>query len=300
MPKENTHVLFADKVAFSLEEGAMSRAVRAQDATYHLGAIAPDVFFYAGEKRLEDISSRLHGKENTPTNDVILELLDEVRDQPYGLRDLVFSLGYLTHCALDMTLHPVIYALAGDYYDPDPQRRREAVYLHRHLETCLDLHLGNRARIQALIPVSTASGLAFGRLIARRYGIPPEAFPRALRRQLRFNRLFSSRAAFLLLSTLDRCGVLDAREELALFYGNVTRDKATLPESITYHDPAIGQEVHTSLERLMQTARDLATDMLQAAWGYVYDGTTRHELLAIIPGASLDTGRVALSANDCP
>ena len=212
-------------------------------------ARSSDTFFYASKKPLME-SRVLHGKDGSPTNEAVLNVLD----QGCTPRDLAFVLGYLTHCALDIVFHPAINALAGDYYDSDPLRRRSSVYLHRQLETSLDARTGNTLRIHRLTRPGLVEGLAYERFICRRFSAPPGSLKATLFRQLLFNRLFESTAAYAVARLLARVNAPGVFELLALFYPNLRYDGARIPETVTFPDPGTSGERRVALHDLFSSA----------------------------------------------
>jgi hypothetical protein len=288
MPKENTHLMFAHEVLDHCSDARLLRDACAHMDHYRLGSFIPDTFFYASTKPLKEISEVLHGKDGAPTNEAILDVLD----QGCGPFDLAFALGYLTHCALDIVFHPVINALAGDYYDSDPEKRRSSVYLHRHLETSLDARTGNTARIHRLARPGLVKGLAYERFIRRRFSAPQGSLKTALSRQLLLNRFFESAAAYAAARILSRLGASGAYETLALFYPNLRRDTTRITETITFFDPGTSAERQVTLRELFSRARNKALGMMTAAAGYARGEISRQDLIEAVPGENLSTGEV--------
>jgi len=286
MPKENTHAAFAYSVLDQLSGSALKQALSAHLDVYLLGAISPDTFYYSP---YSGVSEHLHGKTGNPTNELLPDLLQNRRE----MRDVAFACGYLTHCALDITFHPMIYYLSGNYYDPDERLRAHAVYRHRHLETCMDLYLGNRLRIHKLFKDSLVEGLAFERSVSGTFSVPPAAIRTAYRSQLLYNRAFASPAAWMLARVLLTFGLMRDPNARGLFYGDCRADtEDPFSGFIVYRDLLTGHEYISTVSALIATAREKAVDMIQAAWSHVQGAMTMHDLLRAIPGESLDTGKV--------
>jgi len=286
MPKENTHAAFAYSVLDQLSDGPLKHGVSAQLGPYLLGAISPDTFYYSPYSA---VSEHLHGKAGNPTT----ELLPDLLQVPRNMRDVAFACGYLTHCALDITFHPMIYYLAGNYYDPDARQRARAVYRHRHLETCMDLAMGNRLRIHTLLKANLVEGLAFEGYLAGAFSVPPAAIRKAYRTQLIYNRAFTSPTAWLLARLLLTLGLMHDPNARGLFYDDCRNDHEDLFSGlIVYRDLLSGHENIRTVPALIEAAREKAMNMIQAAWSYVQGAMTMPELLRAIPGESLDTGKV--------
>ena len=62
MPKENTHIYFADTVKKTLP--ALSAMIDTYSQYFFMGSIAPDTFFYSKKAEIQDTSDFLHGKHN--------------------------------------------------------------------------------------------------------------------------------------------------------------------------------------------------------------------------------------------
>lgn len=293
MPKENTHLLFAYRVLDEFRETDILQEVSSHLSHYLLGSIIPDTFYYSGRKPIERISESFHGKTGNPTNTVILSVLDAARRPD----DIAFILGYLTHCALDIAFHPVIYYLSGNYYDEVPQKRTHAVYLHRHLETCLDRDLKNAFRIHRTIRTAFLRGLVFEDVVSRDFHADIGEIRRSLRKQLVSNLFFTSRAAYRIARVFTRFCLLKDSSYLGLFYRDVPSGEC-LPPLITVADLLTGQERTVTVKGLFADARGDAVAMMKAAFGYSRGEISREELLLAIPGKSLDTGRLGVSAAD--
>ncbi|MCE5274291.1 MAG: zinc dependent phospholipase C family protein [Deltaproteobacteria bacterium] len=293
MPKENTHLLFAYRVLEEFHETDILREVSSHLHTYLLGSIIPDTFYYSGKKPIERISESFHGKTGNPTNTVILSVLDAARHP----KDIAFILGFITHCALDIAFHPVIYYLSGNYYDEVPWKRTQAVYMHRHLETCLDRDLKNTFRIHRTIRSAFLKGLVFEDVVSRDFHADIVEIRRSLRKQLLSNLFFTSRAAYRIAQVFTRFCLLKDSSYLGLFYCDVPSGEC-LPPLITVADLQTGQERTVTVEGLFADARADAVTMMKAAFDYSRGQISRDELLLAIPGKSLDTGRLRVSAAD--
>jgi hypothetical protein len=287
MPKENTHLWFARRLLDYIPGTQMLKDVSAHIDRYHLGSFIPDTFFYSPERSVGEVSEIIHGKDNKPTNTIIIRVLEEAK----GMADVAFILGYISHCALDITFHPIVNSLSGDYYDDNPQQRQEAVYLHRHIETCIDDLIGNPLRIYRLVRASMLTGLVFEDIIFKEHSLPAQKQERTLSRQLLANRLFASSSAYALAKFLHRSGIVKSKELLSLFYGNA-REHPCIQDQVSYVDINTGLEKTEHLSAVFARARIKALGMMEAAWGYAHGTITRERLLEIIPGESLSTGEI--------
>lgn len=289
MPKENTHLFFAHELLKNIRNTMMLRDISGHIPFFYLGSVIPDTFYYSSHRSIEIISETLHGKEGNPTNQTIFKVLDGSDD----MRDIAFILGYITHCALDITFHPIAYYLSGNYYDPEPIKKRHAVYMHRYIETCMDVYLENPLRIYNIIDPRLSRSLKFEEIICDEFSVSPADIRRTLRKQLFANRLFASNAAYKLAGILHRYGTaMDVYEYLGLFYGHVTAQGNCIPRVIPYRDIVSGTKKTTSVKDLMNTAKDRATAMMEAAYEYSRGAISKERLAKTMPGESLDTGKL--------
>jgi hypothetical protein len=288
MPKENTHLWFAQGLLEEIREGRMLQSISANMAHYFLGSIIPDTFYYASRKSVEAISEAIHGKDGLPTNIMILSVLDQAK----GPEDIAFILGYITHCALDITFHPMIDNLSGDYYDEDPSRREDAQAMHRALETCIDIRIRNSLRIFRLVSPRLLRGLAFEDIVSRDFAVTPGRIESTLQKQILSNRLFASPSVYKLASSLQSMGLVKSRSFLALFYADIKDPDACIPDPVRYRDSLTGTELVESLSALFARARTKALPMMEAAWGYSEGSVSRERLVQFIPGENLSTGKI--------
>jgi hypothetical protein len=221
-----------------------------------------------------------------------VQVLDNARDK----KDISFILGYISHCALDITFHPVIYYLSGNYYDESPEKRARAVYLHRHLETCLDLDIKNSMRMHRLIRIKYLEGLVFEDIISQKFKVPIKSLRHSLRRQITYNVLFTINAAYHVVKLASKTGLFKDTSQLGLFYGDAVYDEQ-IPSMIEVADLIEGRQWTTTINELFSNARTLAKSMMEAAYGYWIKSVSRDEMLHAIPGLSLDTGKLGVSAS---
>lgn len=290
--KENTHLHFAYGLLEDLRGQPVWRDISAHVSHYLLGSVIPDTFYYGSSASYRRISESLHGKDGNPTNATILQVLESSREH----NDLAFILGFITHCALDITFHPIVYYLSGNYYDETPEKRNHAVYLHRHLETCLDLDIGNTMRFHRIIRTRQLEGLVFERIISERFGVSAKSLRHCLRRQICYNFLFTSSAAYTIATAAARSGLFADTSQLGLFYADASHGDR-FPSLIEAADLIDGTPRATTVDELFLAARTLAKTMMEAACGYWNGFLTREELIHVIPGLSLDTGRLGVSAS---
>jgi hypothetical protein len=294
MPKENTHIYFANQCAETLNTGSRI-VIRDNDLFYlYLGSIAPDIFFYGKDKNIQKISDFIHGKDGNLTNVLIFDQLKEIKASQ-NQSDLFFLFGFLTHCALDIIWHPIIYSLSGNYYSQDDAERLKAVYLHKHLETFLDKLVNKSFCFSSSVKISLIEDSSFLRCIEKEFKISRVEIKKALKRQKFWNKLFLSRIAFVVINFLNNLRIVNAEEELGLFYGNLKKDDCRLSNPLKWRDLLNGRDESSSIADLFKEAQNLSLEMIEAAFKFYSGEISEAECSQVISGKSLDTGQAGLS-----
>ena len=151
MPKELTHILFADQLTDRLGRAGPAQLLRRNHATLHFGSIATDTLYYEVTFPIIDrdyahwgeIVHGGHGEDTgTPIREMLRRLQNRPQNTPPSAADdarFAFVCGFLSHMALDIVFHPWVYAVTGPYYDPDPDRQVDSQMSHRLVESWLDL-----------------------------------------------------------------------------------------------------------------------------------------------------------------
>ncbi|MBN2178516.1 MAG: zinc dependent phospholipase C family protein [Deltaproteobacteria bacterium] len=293
MPKENTHIFFAEMVRKGLENLDLFTLLSREKKYYYLGAVMADTFFYGKAEAIVKISDTLHGKDGNPTNEIIIDVLKKGESD----RDLAHILGYITHCALDMTFHPVIYYLTGNYYT-QKEMEGSVKYRHRYMETCLDIVIGNTFRMHSLFKPEFMEGLIFESLIADKFSLPLSTIRRTFVRQMRFNRCFTNTAAYLAALVINMFGLLRDPDLIPLFYRGVRSRDCGSTKNVQYRDLVSGEKKVTSVTELFELAKEKAQEMMIAAYEYSKGAMTLEECMEKIPGESLDTGLLKIPVSD--
>lgn len=174
MPKEITHCLFAEKAFQTLDINSpkadeIKNTHRKRPQALFFGSIAPDLFYYdislpwqkktaSGGEFLSDLIHGAHGEDSlahvremlcilkTPQMQTPLNGKRALHEEEIRLLTL-FTMGYLSHVALDTLLHPAVYYLSGNYYASDSQEKACVETRHRVVETVYDLYNLDRFQI---------------------------------------------------------------------------------------------------------------------------------------------------------
>ncbi|MEI7497662.1 MAG: zinc dependent phospholipase C family protein [Candidatus Falkowbacteria bacterium] len=301
MPKENTHLYFAHELLSQFGNERLEALILAQVKYYYFGSIAPDSFYYSAKANVRRVSAILHGKDGNLTNEAIFALLDKAKENQ-SEPDLCLALGYITHCALDMVFHPVIYYLSGNYYDADPAKATDAVYLHRHLETYLDYQINQSYFFNDLISFKILKHCSYNQIISQLYHISQKDIMAALHRKATIYSLLRSNIVLSVLyffyRIVERSSWSRLKVLLGIFYGNLKRDSRTIPHRINYRDIITGESKTTTIYDLFNQAREKAVEMVDAGYAYYRGKISRLEAEQIIRGESLDTGRLQMPVSD--
>lgn len=317
MPKELTHIVFADAVAARLpESGAawLAGLLTAMRAPYHAGSLAPDVFYYGLDRRdgARHLGAIVHGDNGEDTAAAVIEMLRRLRaggdHAPEFAAQVAFAAGYLTHMALDMTFHPWIYAVTGQYYAADASERHLAMVRHRLLETWLDVHMLARRRGPG-IPEQIGESLAairrrrrwvnaalvlWGESFARVHRIDRplgSMLKRRQRRQLFVVRRYRSPVLGGVLRQANRVFGGRLASLAALFH---PPKAVQVPRGILDHEgfnhPVTGLYQEGGVDHLWEQAIGRAVEFLGAVDRYLIHGGDIAEMTQHIHGYSLSMG----------
>jgi hypothetical protein len=294
MPKENTHIFFAYDILSCLENKEIVKLVSPYINDYILGSITPDIFFYSKYPEVADISEHIHGKDGIPTNEIIFSCLDNAENP----KDIAFLLGFVTHCALDIIMHPAIYYLTGNYYDKDPALMSRSRYNHSLFETGLDIKTGNRLRIHKLLKKSSMKGLMFRHIVSNRFKVEGSLLDKTLKKQLFLNMLFDSGMAHKIFKPAIKAGILGDTYILGLFYREAAHSWLNISDEYKIRDIITGEKKEVTLKGLFVDAFKKAQIMMNAVFGFYKRSYSMKELQEAVPGENLSTGKLGVSILD--
>lgn len=290
MPKENTHLLLINGVIDAMDCVEIRGILNANYESVCFGGIVADTFFYSSNKDVVQIAEELHGKEGERTNGLTFELLDHARHHR-SEAVLSVSMGYISHCVFDMTLHPVIYYLTGNYYDKDATKSDQAVYRHRLIETKLDNDINNKFYLDEILDVNNNKAHEILEIIAVKYNITNGDLIKAYKKQIKINKCLRNGFVYKLICLLNKLKIVNYRNILPLFYPHLQIDEILMAEVVNYYDILSGQKIQRKLSDLLKAAEDESIKRIHAAYNYYNDTIDRACAMQIIRGESLDTGR---------
>jgi hypothetical protein len=315
MPKELTHILFADELTGRLARGGradLGQLLRYNRPTLHFGSIATDTLYYEVTFPIVDRDyghwgEIVHGGLGEDTGTPIREMLRRLRNQPADAESdarFAFVCGFLSHMALDIVFHPWVYAVTGPYYDADPVRQADSQMCHRLVEAWLDLAMLGRQRttLRDFDPMTAirrnrrtnldcldffAGSFAeawrihadVGRYVRRFYAV-----------QMLLTRLFPVPAAAAAVAAANRLLKGRLRAFTALFY-------PTLPEYMpkdlfdfdSFRHPVTGERIASSLQGLWDEAGEFGALLLGTA-SDIRAGGDPASLDTVLQGRSLNIG----------
>ncbi|PIN76870.1 hypothetical protein COV17_00675 [Candidatus Woesearchaeota archaeon CG10_big_fil_rev_8_21_14_0_10_36_11] len=288
MVKENTHLLSAERVRYKIRPSRITKVISSNLSMYYLGSIIPDSGVYCCRKSVHDISYWLHGKKGNLTNKIIFTMLDKIK-KTYNGKDLAFVFGYCTHCALDITFHPIIFYLSGNYCDSNVLKLRKAQYGHHYLETYLDNKFNKSFKIHKLINPKLLNDVSFVPALIECMDRKNINYTRALMNQLWFDKHAYSRVLFSFFSFFS-----SLRPIASMMYPVLQQDVKHFPKSIKYRDPITGTRKTATWNKLFDESFTLAEKMIVAADKYVHNEISKKQAQKIIDGKSLDTGKIGV------
>jgi hypothetical protein len=285
MVYENTHLWAAEQIRNRIANRIIEETIGNNLDYYHLGAIFPDVLFYSRDPKISETAHILHGKAGAPTNEFIFDVLDQIKDT-LDEKNLVFIWGFLTHCAMDIAFHPVVFYFSG--YDPqdDHNRRLHSEYLHLHYETIIDRHFNNGIFLENIIKPAIVKDL----IIPPMWDISRQYIENCLKRQIFYFRLIHCRLYYLIFKMFANLGLADKRL-VAGFYANLNVETKKLPEKLNYRDIISGSDKEVRLEDLMEDGVNMAIKMVAAAYNYYAGNISKQSCKSMIAGHNLGTGR---------
>ena len=285
MAYENTHLWAADNVLGRIKDSVLKEHLTDSIDDYYFGAVFPDTLSYSKDKKIREIADFLHGEAGSPSNRVVFDMLDRAKDTR-DRKNLAFICGFLTHCAMDIVLHPIVVYFSG--YKPGNNRRQtsESAYLHWHYETYLDKRFNNVFFVDRLINPAAARNPA----VASVLNLSEQIIFESLERQISFLKRTHHRLFYMVFRMLNKIRFIE-KKYLGGFYANLDIDHRRLPENLQYKDIISGDSKEVSLEDLMDEGIELGLKMVGCAYNYYCGKISRQICESTVVGNSLDTGQ---------
>jgi hypothetical protein len=296
MPKENTHTYFAEKVLSKIqkEDPILAGQIQERQKFYLLGSYSPDVFFYSKNPENKKISDFIHGHEGEKTNITPIKLAEKIK-QERNPRDEIFLYGFLTHMAMDIVFHPIIFYLTGNPYSENKEQNPKNFHRHRQLETALDRKLHSQFKLLDPQSVDIPS-LKFASLLENKFNVSQKEILETYQKHYSNNLLFRRKYLYYLILFLNKINILKISDLLGLFYPNAK--KIQFPEKIKYKDLFNGKTKETTLKKLFKEAENLSKNYILTVRKFLNDEISKKDVEEVIQGQNLDTGVVGKTAKE--
>jgi hypothetical protein len=140
--------------------------------------------------------------------------------------------------------------------------------------------------------------LSFDEVVIKKFKISRLDLIAVLSRKFFWGRALRHDWLYYILLFLYSFGIIKRPVLLGTFYRNLWHEDRHLPDLLEYKDSMTGEPIKTTVQELFYVARHLAKDRIEAAWAYYYGELKREEVMKIIKGESLDTGREGVAVKD--
>ena len=247
---------------------------------------------YAKDDKLSRVAYKLHGDDGQPTSRFVFDVLERIRTSE-SRRDFAFISGFLTHCAADITFHPMVFYITGYMPDASEKAKKRTSFLHWQYETLMDQLLNDRFRFEELVQPHLVRNLIAPDVL----GVDVNTIIRHLEKQWGYFNKIRSRFYYHAFRVLSRLGLVPP-ESVAGFYESLKTSGITFPERIGYQDIVSGEVIETSLEELTEDCVGLGRRLVEGAYNYFTADTSRAECESTMKGESLHTGKLGKTLKD--
>jgi len=292
MAYENSHLFAAEQIRRSIDTPQIQELIATNIYHYYLGAVFPDILYFGRDRETSEIANFLHGSSRTPPNKVVLEVIDRIK-KAGDQKNLAFILGYLTHCAIDITIHPVVFYFSGYKANGNAEDQKRSAYLHWHYETYIDKRINDEFYLEKMVKPDIVKDL----LITQIINIPEAVIREALKRQINYFSRIHNRFYFEALRLLEKMDRIE-KKYVAGFYENLRVEKIRLPEEIKYKDIISGEERETNLDKLLADGIEMGRQMIESAFEYFSGKIDKTECEKIVVANNLDTGQIRKTKAD--
>jgi hypothetical protein len=278
MPKENTHISFANDLlsVIKKKKKTVGKIIEDELFSYRMGSYFPDIFYY--DKRFKYVSAHIHGeKNNQGTNQLIFFLLRSIEKNDTA--SLSFIFGLLTHFALDITFHPLINHQTKDIYE------------HVRFETNLDKEINGKKSLIKKIDLKTVSSNKAISKLERFFDLPSGKIAKLYKKHFLFNSIFRCSAAYFILFIMEKFKIIP-KDNLGLFYADLKKNELDLGKYYDFIDPNTQDGKRVKIDELFDKAGDLAVQYIITAYNYKNGLTEETEAAKLIRGESLTTGKI--------
>lgn len=302
MPKELIHFKIAERTAKKLTGTQYAAPLETCPHGLLLGSVFHDALFYTtkpANQPLEQLAHTLHGANGQDTF-ALLRLQAEHTAKTGSPLAIALLTGMISHVFADITMHPMVWSLSGNYYSDDPVEKSRARQRHRALESLMDMVVCpqtiGRARSSLRLMLRRAGTDLFTAMPLQSLGDLAElsaeqtqaGLTSAWRTFAIFQTLFPhKKLAWLLYASLPWLPN-PAAEIATLFYApQLLKQKERLTGDVCFPHPVTGENQTVTLNTLVETAANMASNFCRTIEPAIFDSAP----LDIPPsGPSLDTG----------
>ncbi len=200
-------------------------------------------------------------------------------------------MGYITHCCLDISFHPMIFYLTGNFYDNNISKREEARYKHRRMEVILDKYINKGFYYYKLINLQLLENNNFLKSLSNIFNTADKQIILASKKQQKLNKLFQNKYFAEILYFFYKIKIFKQKSKIALFYRKFCDDeKLELNGEIVYKDLFTGIEIRTNIDELFNNALTKSSFAIESIYKYYLNEVTEEEMRLNIPKENLDTG----------
>ena len=292
MAYENTHLWAADVVRGRLQSSVLKKLITDSIDCYYFGAVFPDTLSYSNDKKIREISNFLHGETAMPPNEVIFEVLDMTK-RTGDKKNLTFSCGFLTHCAMDIVSHPIVFYFSGFKPENSPWKASKNAYLHWHYETYIDKRFNKNFFLDKIIKPTVVRDLVVSSIL----NISEQIILDSLKKQIAYFSRTNSQFFYKLYRMLNKTGIVK-RKYLGGFYANLEVDPMRLPEKLQYRDIISGENKETTMNGLMNEGINIGVKMVESAYDYHCGKISRQICEKTMGLNNLGTGQIGKTMTD--
>jgi hypothetical protein len=267
MAFENTHLFVAQSVLSQIKTSEIKKIISENIDYYNLGSIFPDIFSFRKNPTLFNKSTLMH--DGKSSNKIFFKALDLTSDDS----NLAFLFGYLTHCAADIVVHPIIVYFSGYRETLSNKEKELSGYLHLHFETQIDNKVNNKYYVDQMIKTDVVNDLIMDKVL----NISKKEIRTSFRIHKSYFRLFLSRFIYHIFKILCSLSLIN-KKKLGLFYKNLEYDKTRLPNQLVYQDLFDGHEKTTTINKMMQDSINLSIEKINTTYKYSKGKITKSKL----------------------
>ncbi|WP_319542823.1 zinc dependent phospholipase C family protein [uncultured Pseudodesulfovibrio sp.] len=142
MPKELIHFKTALTTGDALSGTRFSSCLDSQPHGLLLGSVMHDALFYGINKNagpLNRLAHQLHGVDGQDTFTLLRLQAEHASTLSDNNLATALFIGMVSHLYADVSMHPMVWHLSGNYFAPDKKAKSQARQRHRALESLMDM-----------------------------------------------------------------------------------------------------------------------------------------------------------------